>query len=149
MLENKNVLKIISLILAILLWVYVMGEVNPDTKEKISDIEVTFVNTETLADEGLAVVHEQDLRVSAIVKGKRSVINEMKKTGLTATVDVADASEGKNRGKVELELPSGVTLDSISDDTISYRKLLRSILLETQEMIRILCRGHMICTRIQ
>ena len=60
-------------------------------------------------------------RVSAIVKGKRSVINEMKKTGLTATVDVADASEGKNRGKVELELPSGVTLDSISDDTISYR----------------------------
>ena len=121
MLENKNVLKIISLIIAILLWVYVMGEVNPDTKEKISDIEVTFVNTETLADEGLAVVHEQDLRVSAIVKGKRSVINEMKKTGLTATVDVADASEGKNRGKVELELPSGVTLDSISDDTISYR----------------------------
>ena len=82
---------------------------------------MTFVNTETLADEGLAVVHEQDLRVSAIVKGKRSVINEMKKTGLTATVDVADASEGKNRGKVELELPSGVTLDSISDDTISYR----------------------------
>ena len=62
MLENKNVLKIISLIIAILLWVYVMGEVNPDTKEKISDIEVTFVNTETLADEGLAVVHEQDLR---------------------------------------------------------------------------------------
>ena len=80
MLENKNVLKIISLIIAILLWVYVMGEVNPDTKEKISDIEVTFVNTETLADEGLAVVHEQDLRVSAIVKGKRSVINEMKKS---------------------------------------------------------------------
>ncbi len=35
MLENKNVLKIISLIIAILLWVYVMGEVNPDTKEKI------------------------------------------------------------------------------------------------------------------
>ena len=80
MLENKNVLKIISLIIAILLWVYVMGEVIPDT-EKISDIEVTFVNTETLADEGLAVVHEQDLRVSAIVKGKRSVINEMKKNG--------------------------------------------------------------------
>ena len=38
MLENKNVLKIISLIIAILLWVYVMGEVNPDTKEKISEM---------------------------------------------------------------------------------------------------------------
>ena len=29
MLENKNVLKVISLIIAIFLWVYVMGEVNP------------------------------------------------------------------------------------------------------------------------
>lgn len=70
MLENKNVLKIISLIIAILLWVYVMGEVNPDTKEKISDIEVTFVNTETLADEGLAVVHEQDLRCKCYCQRK-------------------------------------------------------------------------------
>lgn len=121
MLENKNVLKIISLIIAVLLWVYVMGEVNPDTKEKISDIEVTFVNTEKLADDGLAVVHNQDIKVSAVVKGKRSVVNDTKKTGLTATVDVADASEGNNRGKIDLELPSGVTLDSISEDTISYK----------------------------
>lgn len=120
MLENKNVLKIISLVIAILLWIYVMGEVNPETKEKISDIEVTFVNTEQLADEGLAVLHDQDIKVSAVIKGKRSVINEAKKTGITATIDVADASKGKNRGKVELELPSGVTLDSISDETISY-----------------------------
>ena len=120
MLENKNVLKIISLVIAILLWIYVMGEVNPETKEKISDIEVTFVNTEQLADEGLAVLDDQDIKVSAVIKGKRSVINEAKKTGITATIDVADASKGKNRGKVELELPSGVTLDSISDETISY-----------------------------
>lgn len=121
MLENKNVLKIISLVIAVLLWIYVMGEVNPDTKAKINDIEVTFVNTEKLADDGLAVVHNQDIKISAVVKGKRSVINETKKTGLTATVDVADASKGNNRGKIDLELPSGVTLDSISDDTISYK----------------------------
>lgn len=121
MLENKNVLKVISLIIAILLWVYVMGEVNPETKEKISDIEVTFVNTDQLADEGLAVVHNQDIKISAVIKGKRSVVNDTKKTGVTATVDVAGASKGSNRGKVNLELPSGVTLDTISDETIKYR----------------------------
>lgn len=121
MLENKNVLKVISLIIAIFLWVYVMGEVNPETKEKISDIEVTFVNTDQLADEGLAVVHNQDIKISAVIKGKRSVVNDTKKTGVTATVDVADASKGSNRGKVNLELPSGVTLDTISDETIKYR----------------------------
>ena len=121
MLENKNVLKIISLVIAIFLWVYVMGEVNPETKEKISNIEVTFVNTDQLAEQGLAVVHDQNIEISAIVKGKRSVVNDTKKTGITATVDVADASKGNNRGKINLELPSGVSLDSISDDTISYK----------------------------
>ena len=121
MLENKNVLKVISLIIAIFLWVYVMGEVNPETKEKISDIAVTVVNTDQLADEGLAVVHNQDIKISAVIKGKRSVVNDTKKTGVTATVDVADASKGSNRGKVNLELPSGVTLDTISDETIKYR----------------------------
>ena len=121
MLENKNVLKVISLIIAIFLWVYVMGEVNPETKEKISDIEVTFVNPDQLADEGLAVVHNQDIKISAVIKGKRSVVNDTKKTGVTATVDVAGASKGSNRGKVNLELPSGVTLDTISDETIKYR----------------------------
>ena len=121
MLENKNVLKVISLIIAIFLWVYVMGEVNPATKEKISDIEVTFVNTDQLADEGLAVVHNQDIKISAVIKGKRSVVNDTKKTGVTATVDVAGASKGSHRGKVNLELPSGVTLDTISDETIKYR----------------------------
>ena len=98
-----------------------MGEVNPETKEKISDIEVTFVNTDQLADEGLAVVHNQDIKISAVIKGKRSVVNDTKKTGVTATVDVAGASKGSNRGKVNLELPSGVTLDTISDETIKYR----------------------------
>lgn len=121
MLENKNVLKIISLVIAIFLWVYVMGEVNPETKEKISDIEVTFVNTDQLANQGLAVVHDQDIKISAVIKGKRSVVNDTKKTGVTATVDVANAEKGTNRGKIDLELPSGVTLDSISDDTISYK----------------------------
>ena len=121
MLENKNVLKVISLIIAIFLWVYVMGEVNPETKEKISDIAVTVVNTDQLADEGLAVVPNQDIKISAVIKGKRSVVNDTKKTGVTATVDVADASKGSNRGKVNLELPSGVTLDTISDETIKYR----------------------------
>ena len=36
-------------------------------------------------------------------------------------MDVAGASKGSNRGKVNLELPSGVTLDTISDETIKYR----------------------------
>lgn len=120
MLKNKNVLRIISLIIAVLLWVYVTGEVNPETKEKISNIEVTFVNTDILADRGLAVVYDGDITVNAVVKGKRSAIKNAEKTGLKATVDVAAGSEGHNKGEVELKLPDGISLEEISKDEVDF-----------------------------
>ena len=46
MLKNKTVLKIVSLVIAIFLWIYVMGEVDPETKVKVYGIEVNYINTE-------------------------------------------------------------------------------------------------------
>ncbi|MFQ8602467.1 MAG: YbbR-like domain-containing protein [Anaerovoracaceae bacterium] len=121
MLNNKSFLRIISLIIAVMLWVYVMGEINPETKEKLSDIEVTFVNTEELADRGLAVVHDEDITVNAVIKGKRSAVNDTKSTGISATVDVSDCSKGKNTAKIDFNLPEGVTLESTEKETLSFK----------------------------
>ena len=55
MFENKSVLRIISLVAAVLLWFYVMGEVDPEKKAKINNIPVYFTNMDELAEEGLAV----------------------------------------------------------------------------------------------
>ena len=120
MLNNKNVLRGISLVIAVFLWMYVMGEVNPETKDRISNIEINFVNTEVLADRGLAVVYDNDMKISAIIKGSRSNVNETKESGLVATVDVSACTEGTNTGNVELSLPDGISLDSISDDTVKF-----------------------------
>ncbi|MDO4546142.1 MAG: CdaR family protein [Bacillota bacterium] len=120
MLNNKNVLRILSLIIAVCLWVYVMGEVNPDTTAKINGIEVSFVNTDELADNGLAVVQEETITINATIKGKRSDVNETKNNGLVATVDVSGSEEGSNEADINLSLPSGVSLESISDTSIKF-----------------------------
>lgn len=120
MFENKNALRIISLISAILLWFYVMGEVDPDKKAKIMNIPVYFTNTDELAEEGLAVVQEEQITISASVKGARSDVNDIKKSGLTAYVDVSEADKGKNESKININVPSGVSLESVSDETIEF-----------------------------
>lgn len=120
MLNNKNVLRGISLVIALFLWMYVMGEVNPETKERITNIEINFVNTEALADRGLAVVYDDDVNISAVIKGSRSEVNETKESGLVASVDVSSCNEGINTARVELSLPDGISLDSISDDTVKF-----------------------------
>lgn len=118
--NNKNVLRGLSLVIAVFLWMYVMGEVDPETKYRISNIEINFVNTEALAERGLAVVYDDDIGISAIIKGSRSEVNETKNSGLVATVDVSSCSEGTNTEELELSLPDGISLDSISDDTVEF-----------------------------
>ena len=55
MLRNNMVLKIISLLIAIFLWVYVMGEVDPTATQTIRDIPVSLLNEDWLEDNELAI----------------------------------------------------------------------------------------------
>jgi YbbR domain-containing protein len=120
MISSNTFLKIASVIIAILLWAYVMGEVNPETTEKISGISVNFTNTEELAENGLAVVYEDNIEVSAVIVGKRSEVNEAKNNGLTATIDVSNCTKGSNTEEIKLQLPDGIKMESISDETATF-----------------------------
>lgn len=121
MLDNKTFIKIISLIAAICLWVYVMGEVDPNTKENISNIPVSFTGTDALAEKDLAVVQEQEEFISAAISGKRSEVYDIKRSGLTASVDVSNCKKGKNTEKINISLPEGVKLENISDNTLHFK----------------------------
>lgn len=121
MLNNKNVLRLVSLVIAICLWIYVMGEVNPETKAKIGDVKVSFTNAEMLTDAGLAVAEQDEIFISVTVKGKRSDVNDVKKTGLTAYADVMNCEEGVNTVNITVNLPEGIKLENISRSTAEVK----------------------------
>lgn len=117
--NNKTFLKISSLVIAICLWMYVMGEVNPQMKTKINNIEVSYINTEGLSQEGLAVREKEKVSINATIRGRRSDVNELKSRGVRATVDVSECTEGPNTCEIVLQLPSGITQESISQDIVT------------------------------
>lgn len=116
--KGNTMLKAVSLLTAIVLWLYVMGEVDPETRAKIGDIPVSLANTEVLAEYGLAAAYDEQLMISATVSGKRSDVNEVKKNGLTAYVDVSGCEKGTNEEKIVINLPSGVSLENSSQSTL-------------------------------
>ena len=120
MFKNKTIMKIVSLLAAVCLWMYVVGEVDPETKGKVSDIPVKFINTEVLAENGLAAVHEEETVMSVLLKGKRSDVNDIKKAGLTAYVDVTDCEEGRNTRDIEINVPDSVSLENASVETLTF-----------------------------
>ncbi len=96
-----------------------MGEVDPEKTAK-ANVTISFVNEEALAEQGLAAVVNEDMTTVALVKGKRSRVNNVKQTGLTATVDVSSCKEGENKVEISINVPDGITIESVSDDYLQF-----------------------------
>ncbi len=120
MLNNKTFLRIFSLVAAVLLWMYVMGEVDPTKTSVVSNITVSFMNSDMLAEEGLAPIENENMQISAKIKGKRSLVNDVKRNGMSAYVDVSSCKEGKNTVEVKINTPDGISVESTSDEYLTF-----------------------------
>lgn len=120
MLNNKTFLRIFSLVAAVLLWMYVMGEVDPTKTSVVSNITVSFMNSDMLAEEGLAPIENENMQISAKIKGKRSLVNDVKRNGMSAYVDVSSCKEGKNTVEVKINTPDGISIENVSDEYLTF-----------------------------
>lgn len=119
MLNNKKLNIIISLIIAVGLWVYVIGDTNPKDTRMFKGIPITFVNTQVLDENNLAVLSTSAEALDIAIYGTRTAINEATTSDITATVDIAEAIEGTNDLKINIKIPDNVELDEKSISKVS------------------------------
>ena len=119
MLNNKKVLMLVSLLIAIGLWMFVMGNVDPEIKERVSGVPVEMQGADTLADEGLTATLNKPKIVTVTIEGKRSQIKKAKDKGIKAYIDVSTCEYGKNEAEIYVKIPDkarGVTVEDISSE---------------------------------
>ncbi|MCL1983690.1 MAG: CdaR family protein [Clostridiales bacterium] len=105
MLRNKNVTKILSLLIAIVLWAYVIAVDNPPTTERITGVPVQLMNVGMLTQNGLAVLDGDSAMVEVVVAGTRADISKYKDQ-IVATANVFGYGIGENYVTVEVLPPS-------------------------------------------
>ena len=71
-LKKNTKIKIISLLSAIVLWMYVMAVVDPEDTKLYEDIPITITNLNEINDLDLVVDPDEDLVASVYVKGNLS-----------------------------------------------------------------------------
>lgn len=118
MLRNKTVLKILSLLIAVFLWFYVMGEVNPTITQTIENIPVELLNENTLEQRELAIQGGSSFAVDIIVEGRRAELNSLDKDELKATADLFGYEAGENYVPVQVEVPENIKLKEIKTPKI-------------------------------
>lgn len=90
---TRNIpLKILSFLLAVVLWVVIMNIEDPYITRTIEDIPVIELNTDVFDNISKIYEVESGKTVSIKVKGKRSVIEYLKNTDFEATADFKEMS---------------------------------------------------------
>ena len=120
---NKKVLMLVSLLVAIGLWMFVMGSVDPETSQRVTGIKVEMQGTNVLEDEGLKATLVKPKMIAITIEGKRSQIKKAQKKGISAYIDVSTCDYGKNEAEIFIRLPdgvSGVTVEEISAETAYF-----------------------------
>ena len=104
---------IVSIVVAIVIWVLVVNVVNPEITESIKDVPITFVGESYLRDKGFVIVNKDEIpELSLKVKGtRRNLLNGMRR--ITVEVDVSSIDK-----KGKSVIPAKVN----ASDNISVQK---------------------------
>ena len=124
--ENDVILRVFSLLMAIVLWAYVMNTDDVDRALPYEDIPVRLEGVTTLKESGLVVMSGTNETVSVKASGKGSLVQEVKKDYLnliTATASVAHITEpGEYKLSYQLvkdSVAEGITLSDKTPSQIS------------------------------
>lgn len=112
--NNNTMTKIISVIIAVIIWMYVIGEVNPEIVSEIKNVEVKLVNVEKLAQSGLVIMDQDYYSVNIKVRGRRSEILNITPSDINAIADMRGFGKGQNSVPVEINLSSNYQLEGIN-----------------------------------
>lgn len=116
---RNTVLKLVSLIFAILLWVYVMDVENPEMLKLIKNVDVKVTGTEKLQTEGLVLLDTAIPSIDVTVKGRRSEVNNVDRSDIRLTMDVSTLAQGEHVVRVD----RAVNLDNIVITGLSKQAL--------------------------
>lgn len=95
-LKNNTKIKLIALLSAVVLWMYVMAVVDPEETKLFEDVPVTITNLDDLIDKDLVVYPETEITTNVYVTGKLSNIQKINKDDINVYGEIKQPIEGKN-----------------------------------------------------
>lgn len=119
--QNDTFLKIFSVVIAFLCWIYIIFITNPEIEVKLSGIPVTLSGHHAIKGEGYIVANELNTTVDIKVKGTRKMLANLSRDSIIASVELSDCTDKKTYDlPVDIKLPyQDISLTSKSIETVS------------------------------
>lgn len=95
---NNLGLKVISLVVAFILWLVIINTTDPIITKKFTDIPVQIINENVITSLNQVYEVEDGDMVDVIVKGKRSFVEELTNDDFSASADLSKLSTVNTAG---------------------------------------------------
>lgn len=111
--NRDAITKIFSLILSILLWFFIITEIDPVITKDFSNVEVELRNQAAMREAGMELLKNDAYTTNIVVSGNRSAIIGLKEEDISAYVDLGEVQPGSQRLPIHFRL---------SDDNLKIKK---------------------------
>lgn len=91
--KNKLIYALLSLVIALGLWFYVITVVSPESEETYYNIPVVLRNESVLSDKGLMITNQKEPTVTLRLKGNRSDLNNLKNSDISLIADLSKIND--------------------------------------------------------
>lgn len=117
--------KILSVVLAFLLWLLVINYEDPIKTKPFDNLEVEKINANAITSQDLAIEYKEGLTVDIVVKGKKSIVDRLSVNDIRA---FADLSKMSITGAIEIEVQPIEGIQVISKSPTSMMIALENII---------------------
>ena len=128
---NNWGLKIVSLIVAIFLWLFVTNYQDPETVLTVSNVPVKLLHTEAVESEGkiYIVLDDSDTIPVVTINAPRSVVDKLEADNVIATADLEDMNP-------DYTVPIRITTNKYSDSISNISGSIRYVSLSVEDELK-------------
>lgn len=144
--KNNLTIKIFALIIAIILWGYVMDEVNPKQEKEFKNIAVKYNNVASLERKGLEIMEPKEMEIKVTISGRRSDVINVSEEDIIAEVDLSGYQEGEVKALITIDVPYMVQVIDYTPKEILFKldKLIKKEKTVTLETVGELPEGYIL-----
>ncbi len=138
---KDSVLKVISFVVAVLLWVYIIAVVDPSVDITVRDIPIRYTNQNLLEEKGLCLISDSKATVELKISGSRKRIANIDNKNIYATVDLTTISKTGT-----FSLPIAISIPYEYDEIISKKPYNASVTIDkvvsAQRDVKVITTGN-------
>ena len=111
--KNKLIYALLSFVIALGLWFYVIAVVSPESEEIFYNIPVVLQNESVLNEKGFMIATQEKPTVTLRLRGNRSDLNKLTSSDILLTVDMSKINRvGKQYLSIDTDFPGSFAITS-------------------------------------